>query len=100
MVVVVELSVVPLGSGESVSRFVAEAVKELERNGVKYQVTPMCTIFEASTIGEAFKIVEAAHEAVFKAGALRVITSVKVDDRRDKPRASMEEKVKALKEKF
>ncbi|RLI30212.1 MAG: thiamine-binding protein [Candidatus Hecatellales archaeon] len=96
MVVVVELSVVPLGSGVSVSRLVAEAVKALEEMGLKYQVTPMCTVFEASSVEEAFKAASGAHEAVFKAGALRVLTTVKVDERRDRPRARMEEKVESL----
>jgi len=39
------------------------------------------------------------HEAVFKAGAQRVITTIKIDDRRDK-KETMEYKVKAVKEKM
>ena len=96
MVVVVELSIVPLGSSASVGRLIAAAVKELERLGVKYQVTAMSTVYEASSIGEAFRVAEAAHEAVFKAGAVRLITTVKVDDRRDRERKGMEEKVEAV----
>lgn len=96
MVVVVELSVVPLGSSPSVGRLVAEAVKVLEERGIKYQVTPMSTIYEASTVEEAFKLAQEAHEALFKVGALRVVTTVKIDDRRDVERKRMEEKVEAV----
>jgi uncharacterized protein YqgV (UPF0045/DUF77 family) len=56
----------------------------------------MCTIFKAKDIKEAFDLVRAAHEAVFKAGVKRVVTTVKIDDRRD-VKKSMEEKVKSLK---
>ena len=96
MVIIVEFSLVPLGVNESLSKILAYAIKELERMNVKFQVTPMCTIFEAESVGEAVKIVEAAHEALFKAGLKRVVTTVRVDDRRDVKR-SMEDKVKSLK---
>ncbi len=95
MVVVVELNITPLGEGPSVGRFLAQAIKELKKLNVKHQITPMCTIFEAKSIGEAFKIAEVAHEALFRMGIKRVITTVKVDDRRDISR-SMDEKVKSL----
>ena len=95
MTVVVELNVIPLGVGMSVSRFLAPALQALKQRGVTYQITPMCTIFEASTVKEAYALVEAAHEAVFEAGAVRVVTTVKVDDRRDVVKG-MEEKVASL----
>ncbi len=57
----------------------------------------MCTIFEAESIEEAFDLVRVAHEAVFRVDVKRVVTTVKVDDRRDLER-SMEEKVESLKE--
>ena len=93
--VIVELSITPLGEGVSVSKFLIPALKELEKHGLKYNITPMCTVFEAGSVEEAFRVVEAAHEAVFKIGAKRVVTTVKIDDRRD-IRRDMEEKVKSL----
>jgi len=96
MPVVVELNIIPLGEGASVGKVLAYAIKELEKLNVKYQVTPMCTIFEAENVGEAFRIVEAAHEALFRVGVKRVVTTVRVDDRRDVSRG-MNEKVKSLK---
>ncbi|MHA1710606.1 MAG: MTH1187 family thiamine-binding protein [Candidatus Freyarchaeota archaeon] len=95
MTVVVEFNIIPLGEGVSVSKFLVPALRELDRLGVRYNITPMCTIFEAKSVKEAFHAIKAAHEAVFKAGVKRVITTVKVDDRRDITR-SMEEKVKSL----
>ena len=56
----------------------------------------MCTIFEAKSVEEAFDVVKAAHEAVFRADVKRVVTTVKIDDRRD-AKKGMKEKVESLK---
>jgi len=96
MVVIVEFNIIPLGVGISVSRFLVPAVEELEKQKVKYEVTSMCTIFEAKNVEEAFELVREAHESVFEMGVRRVVTAIKIDDRRDGER-SMEDKVKSLK---
>jgi uncharacterized protein (TIGR00106 family) len=96
MRIIVELSIVPLGEGTSVSNILAYAIKELEKKGVKYELTPMCTVFETDSVEEALNIVKAAHEAVFKQGVKRAVTTVKLDDRRDAER-SMRSKVDSLK---
>lgn len=96
MPVIVEFSIIPLGKGISVSKFLVPALKELDKRKVKHEITSMCTIFEANTVKEAFDLVRAAHEAVFKAGVKRVVTTIKIDDRRD-VRRGMEEKVESLK---
>jgi uncharacterized protein (TIGR00106 family) len=96
-VVIVEFVVVPLGE-KSLSRYVAEVIKLLERKGVKYQLTPMATIIETKTVREAFDIIEEAHELMFRLGAERVSTTIRIDDRRDKER-HMEDKVKSVLEK-
>jgi len=95
--VIVEFVIVPLGE-KSLSRYVAEVVKLLERKGVKYQLTPMATIIEVPTVKEALAIIEEAHELTFKLGAERVSTTIRIDDRRDKP-VHMEDKVKSVLEK-
>ena len=95
--VIVEFVIVPLGE-RSLSRYIAEVVKLLERKGVKYQLTPMSTIIEVPTVKEAFGIIEEAHELMFRLGAKRVSTTVRIDDRRDKER-KMEDKVQSVMEK-
>ena len=96
MAVIVELTIVPLGVGVSLSKFLAPALSTLEALKVKYEVTPMCTVFEAKDIDEALKIAKAAHEAIFKEGVRRVVTTIKIDDRRDIKRG-MKDKVESLK---
>jgi len=97
--IIVEFSIVPLGVGISVSKFVAEAVKVLDEEGINYEVTPMCTVFEAEDIDRALEIIAKAHKAVVKAGAMRVLTSIKIDDRRDIER-KMKDKVRSVLEKL
>ncbi|HDM88841.1 MAG TPA: MTH1187 family thiamine-binding protein [Candidatus Bathyarchaeota archaeon] len=92
---IVEFSVVPIGGGVSVSEFLVPALKELERRGIRYEVTAMSTIFEAEDIKEALDAIGAAHEAIFKTGIKRVITLIRIDDRRDK-KVSMKNKVESL----
>lgn len=94
--VIAQFTVTPLGEGVSVSEFVAEALKEVKKSGLRFQLTPMSTILEADTLKDALDVVVRAHEAVFKAGATRVVTDLKIDDRRDEPR-QMEEKVDKVK---
>jgi uncharacterized protein (TIGR00106 family) len=93
--IIAEISVVPLGEGTSVSRFVRLAVNELKKTGLKTFSGPMSTSLEATTLDEVLAAVKAAHGAIVKAGAKRVVTTLKIDDRRDKL-ATMETKVRAV----
>jgi uncharacterized protein (TIGR00106 family) len=97
---IAEISVVPLGTKTtSVSQYVARAVKVLEQEkDIKYEMTAMGTIIE----GDLDRILAAAqkmHERTFGEGVVRVVTTVKIDDRRDKAQG-MKEKVDSLKKKL
>ncbi len=94
--IIAEISVVPLGEGTSVSRFVKLVVNELKKSKLKTFSGPMCTSVEAASLDEVFAAVKAAHEAVINAGAKRVVTTLKIDDRRDK-QATMITKMEAVK---
>jgi uncharacterized protein (TIGR00106 family) len=97
---IAEVSVVPLGTKTpSVSQYVARAVKVLEREkDLKYEMTAMGTIIE----GDLDRILAAArkmHEGVFAEGVSRVLTTIRIDDRRDKPQG-IREKVDSVKKKL
>jgi len=92
---------IPVGTDSpSISKFVAESVKAIKETGVKHELTPNASLIYANDLDELFRAVKAAHEAQLKAGALRVSTTISIDDRRDKKRlgsdkiASVEEKLK------
>lgn len=98
-IITAELEVVALGTGStSMSRHVSDAVEAIENLGIKYQLTPMGTAIEVSSIDEVFNAVKAAHEALVKKGVKRVVTHLTIDDRRDAPK-SMDEKIEAVRRK-
>lgn len=93
---IVAVSITPVGSDSpSVSRYVAAAEAVLRRAGdVAYELGPMFTSIEGD-LGRIFGLIADMQEAVFAAGAQRVSTVVKVDERRDKD-TSMRHKVEAV----
>lgn len=99
-IITAELEIAALGTGStSMSLYISEAVKAIEKSGIKYQLTPMGTVIEVSSIDEAFNVARAAHEALIKKGAKRVVTHLTIDDRRDAPK-DMEEKIESVIEKM
>jgi uncharacterized protein (TIGR00106 family) len=97
--VVAEITVVPLGTGSpGVSEYVAACMGVLEKNKkISYRLTPMGTILEGP-LDEVLSVTREMHEVPFKKGALRVSTTLKIDDRRDKA-LSMEGKLKSVRRK-
>ncbi|HKK02132.1 MAG TPA: MTH1187 family thiamine-binding protein [Desulfuromonadales bacterium] len=97
---VVEVSITPLGTATpSVSEFVAGCLKLVKASGLKYQLTPMGTVIEGD-LDSILRVVHQMHEAPFKAGAMRVSTLIKIDDRRDRPAHTMADKMRAVEEKL
>jgi len=97
---IIEISVIPLGTKTpSVSKYVAEALKILEREkDIKYELTSMGTIIEGD-LRKVLNLAKKMHEAVFDKEILRVVTIIKIDDRRDTP-LSIEGKIKSVQEKL
>ena len=97
---IVQVSVVPVGTGTpSISSYVAGAVGVLaNQKEVKYQLAPMGTVIEGD-LGKVLGIVQKMHQSVFGENVQRVLTTIIIDDRRDKT-ATMESKVDAVKKKL
>ena len=93
--IVAEVSVSVLGESSSIGHFVRAAVEALKKSGLKTLPGPNGTSIEAASIDEVLGAVRAAHMAVVDAGAKRVVTTLKIDDRRDKP-ATLETKLSAI----
>jgi len=98
--VVAEVTVVPLGTGSaSLSAWVADVEKVLKGfPRLKSLLTPMSTILEGE-MDEVIEAVKAMHEAPFRLGALRVSTTLRIDDRRDRP-LTMAGKLAAVRKKL
>jgi uncharacterized protein (TIGR00106 family) len=94
-VAIVAVSIAPVGTGVGVGAFVAEALRVVHaQDRVRYRLDPMFTTLEGD-LDEIFSLIRRMQEAVFAAGAERVGTVIKVDDRRDRP-VSMGDKVASV----
>jgi uncharacterized protein (TIGR00106 family) len=96
----IDISIVPVGTGSpSVSEYVAGAHKILQKEtGIRYELTPMNTIIEGD-LEKLLAVARKMHNSAFDAGAKRVVTTVRIDERRDKP-LTLEGKIKAVKDKL
>ena len=79
--IVAEFNVVPATDG-SLRPFVKAAVAEIAKSGLRYEVGAMGTTVEGE-FDEVLEAIKNAHRAVLAAGAGRVVTSIKIDERRD-----------------
>jgi len=91
--IVCEFSIVPLGQGESMSPYVAECLKIVQRSGLPYQLTAMGTIVEGE-LDEVMGAVAECHRAV-RAACPRVLTTVRMDDR-EAAKGRLESKVRSV----
>jgi len=94
--VIAEISVVPIGTcTPSVSRYVAKAIGVLgQEKNIKYKLAGMGTILE----GELTAVLEAVrkmHDSVFGDQIQRVVTTIRIDDRRDRE-SSVEHKIQSV----
>ena len=92
-----EISIYPMGTGTtSVSEYIAVAEKVLEKYPhLDHKINSMSTEISGHNIDDIFEVMKEMHLAVLENGALRVVTSFKIDDRRDKE-CTMEEKVDSV----
>lgn len=93
---VVEISVVPLGTGTtSVSKYVAACIDIVASSNLSYQLTPMGTVIEGD-IDDILPVLREMHEIPFNKGAQRVSTLIKIDDRRDSQNHGLKGKVDSV----
>jgi len=83
--VIAEVSLVPMGTKTpSTSKYVAKALKVLrEEKGVKYQLTAMGTLLEGD-LNEVLEVAKKMHQCLFDEDVKRVVSTIRIDDRRDK----------------
>lgn len=80
-----EFSITPLGSGESVSQYVAKAVDVVDKSGLDYRLHAMGTEVEGD-LAQLLDVLKRAIEAV-SADCDRVSVSAKIDVRKGHPGA-------------
>ena len=96
--VIADFSIIPIGFGTtSLGKYIGEAISAMSKvEGVRCEVTAMGTILEAEKVETILEAVKVAHEAVSNMGVQRIASTLRIDDRKDKPR-TMEDKIEAIK---
>ena len=94
-----ELEIIPIGTGSvSVSSVLAEVARLIDRSGLDYRVGAMGTVVEGEW-DRVMVLAKQCHQAVL-ASTGRVMTTIRVDDRKDKPGAGrITQKVQSLESK-
>lgn len=77
---IVEFSIVPVGSGEELSGFVADILDIVDQSGLPYRLTAMGTIVEGDW-DDIIPMIKSCHERM-KTNSSRVLTRISIDDRR------------------
>ncbi len=96
MSIIVEIAIDPIGTcSSSVGDLISLAVKTISGLGLKYQVGPMGTSFELDSLSKLGIVLSTIHEELYRAGVKRIVTTIRIDDRRDKDE-TMEYKVKRV----
>ncbi len=91
-----ELSVIPLGRGRSLSQDIAEAVKIVDASGLDYQLTSTGTLIEGN-LEELMDLAKKCH-LIIRQKTGRVVTLIKIDDYDDR-KGRLVSAVKSVEEK-
>lgn len=94
MKVIMDLTIVPIGVGVSLSKYVAACEEILKRPGLKTALHANGTNIEGEW-DDVMAAVKACHEKVHAMGAPRIHTNIKLGTRNDRVQ-SMEDKVRSV----
>ncbi|MSN25483.1 MAG: MTH1187 family thiamine-binding protein [Geobacter sp.] len=98
MKVLVDLCIVPIGVGVSLSTYIAACEKVLIEAGLNISLHSYGTNIEGKW-DEVFAAIKRCHEVVHEMGAPRITTTIKLGTRTDRVQ-TMEDKVRSVKEKL
>ncbi|MCG8565696.1 MAG: MTH1187 family thiamine-binding protein [Desulfobacterales bacterium] len=98
MKVMIDLCVVPMGVGLSVSEYVAACHRIFEKRGIKAQLHGYGTNLEGEW-DEVFAAVKECHEVVHDMGAARINTTIKVGTRTDRDQ-TLQDKIDSVQDKL
>ena len=92
-----EVSIVPVGKGESLSGFVAESMKIIEGSGLDYRINPMGTVI-VGDYDEVMAVIKKCHMRMMDL-APRTVTTIKIDDRKG-VKVTLDSKVRSVEKKL
>ncbi|WP_420599999.1 MTH1187 family thiamine-binding protein [Neptuniibacter sp.] len=95
MNVMIDICIVPLGVGVSVSEYVTACQKVLQKSGLEHQMHAYGTNVEGEW-DEVMAAVKRCHEIVHEMGAPRITTSMRLGTRTDREQ-TMDDKIQSVK---
>ncbi len=98
MKVMVDLCVIPLGVGVSLSEYIVACQKIIREAGLTHEMHAYGTNIEGEW-DAVFNVVKRCHETVHAMGAPRITTTIKLGTRVDRPQ-TLADKVASIKEKL
>lgn len=98
MKVILDLCVIPMGVGVSVSRYVAACEKVLREAGLKTVLHAYGTNIEGEW-DDVMAAVKRCHETIHQMGAPRISTTIRLGTRTDRDQ-SMKDKIRSVEEKL
>ncbi len=84
MSVVAELTIVPVGTGESHSKYIAHAVEVVQKSGLDYKVGPMATVIEGE-MDDVCKVLKQCQERL-ASDCNRMMITLQIDWRKTEKR--------------
>lgn len=98
MKVIVDVAIIPLGVGLSLSKYVAECEKIFKEAGLKSTLHANGTNIEGEW-DEVFSAIKKCHEHLHEIGVPRISTNIRIGTRTDREQ-TMEDKIHSVKEKL
>jgi uncharacterized protein (TIGR00106 family) len=95
MHVIIDFTIVPVGTGVSLSEYIAACERVLAKSGLTYELHANGTNVEGEW-EEVFKAIRQCHEVLHTMGVPRIHTDIKVGTRTDRVQ-SMADKVQSVK---
>ena len=102
MTVHAEISIIPImrHGDTSMSKQVAAAFDAIRKvRGVRATLTALGTQIQAGSIDEIATAIKEAHAAAKRVGAVRIISSIRIDERLDKEQ-TLQDKVRSVKQRL
>jgi uncharacterized protein (TIGR00106 family) len=98
MKVIVDLTIIPIGTGISLSNYIATCEKILTNAGLKTELHANGTNIEGEWEA-VFQAIKKCHETVHSMGAPRIFTTVHIGTRTDRDQ-TMDDKIQSVKSKL
>jgi len=99
MKVIVDLTIVPIGVGVSLSKYVAVCERILTGAGLTCQLHANGTNVEGEW-EQVFDSIKRCHEELHAMGVPRISTNIRLGTRVDRPDQTMEDKIRSVRDKM